>query len=279
MLPTTYASPSCASVHGWCWMLAVVSSLGTSKRSPTRRSSAAPDNRSRNSRNPPPMTPTTTTVATSERVVCPIPGTSEPSSRPGFRRSVAGRCARSKPQTAMAWRRRLDLSGVRVGPRDDLEDVPARVIEVHAASAVVGVDLALQPVTGVGPVGEAARLDAAEDPVELVLAHEEGVVLRRGLALQDIEVQRHLVPHLDTEEGTERHRLRQPSSRPKPWRVSCRRKLPLPAWWGMGSRSPCGSRSRQGSRTGQRTAALGAVPSDEAEHPAPVWPLRRRAGQ
>ena len=38
----------------------------------------------------------------------------------------------------------------------------------------------------------------------------EGVVLRGPLALLVVEVQRHLVPHLDTEEGTERHRFRQP---------------------------------------------------------------------
>jgi hypothetical protein len=33
-------------------------------------------------------------------------------------------------------------------------------------------------VAGISPVGETTLLEAAEDLVELVLAHEEGVVLR-----------------------------------------------------------------------------------------------------
>jgi len=55
--------------------------------------------------------------------------------------------------------------------------VAARVLEVDAAAAVVAVDPALLLPAGIGPVVETALLDAAEDLVELLLAHEEGVVL------------------------------------------------------------------------------------------------------
>jgi len=56
--------------------------------------------------------------------------------------------------------------------------VPARIIEVHATPAIVGIDLCCDVVAGISPVGETTLLEAAEDLVELVLAHEEGVVLR-----------------------------------------------------------------------------------------------------
>jgi hypothetical protein len=56
--------------------------------------------------------------------------------------------------------------------------VPARTIEVHAAPSIVGIDLRCEVVAGIGPVGETTLHEAAEDLVELVLAHEEGVVLQ-----------------------------------------------------------------------------------------------------
>jgi hypothetical protein len=56
--------------------------------------------------------------------------------------------------------------------------VPARIIEVHAAPAIVCIDLRCEVMAGIGPVGETTLLEVAEDLVELVLAYEEGVVLR-----------------------------------------------------------------------------------------------------
>src|SRR3990170_5121924 len=90
-----------------------------------------------------------------------------------------------------------------VRPGDDLEQVPARVLEVHAAPAEVGVDLALLLPARVGPVGEAARLDAAEDLVELGLADEKGVVLRLELLVGAQDRQRHPVRGVDVEERAE----------------------------------------------------------------------------
>ena len=93
---------------------------------------------------------------------------------------------------------------------DDLEEVAARILEVHAAAAVVMVDLALLLLRRVGPVVEAALFDAAEDLVELLLAHEERVVLRFGLVVRVAEIERHAVRELDGEEiGAERLRRRQ----------------------------------------------------------------------
>jgi hypothetical protein len=52
-------------------------------------------------------------------------------------------------------------------------------------------------------------LTRPEDLVELVLAHEEGVVLRLEGVLRFEEGQGHLVASLDIEEGAEGHGLAQ----------------------------------------------------------------------
>src|SRR5215216_5985079 len=71
-------------------------------------------------------------------------------------------------------------SSLRAAPvrtRDDLQEVAVGREEVDAAAAVVRVDLARPGLTRIGPVRHLLFLDAAEDLVELVFAHEEGVVL------------------------------------------------------------------------------------------------------
>src|SRR6059058_3680257 len=83
---------------------------------------------------------------------------------------------------------------------DDLQEVPARLFEVHAAAAVVVVDFSLLPLRRIGPVVHAAFLDAAEDGVELFLADEERVVLLLDLVVGVAEVERHVVGELDREE-------------------------------------------------------------------------------
>jgi hypothetical protein len=57
------------------------------------------------------------------------------------------------------------------------------VFEVHPAAAVVAVVLAWLVLTGVGPVFESSLADAAEDLVKVVFTDQEGVVLRRDLAI------------------------------------------------------------------------------------------------
>src|SRR3990170_5726233 len=105
---------------------------------------------------------------------------------------------------------KIGLSRVAVRPGDDLEDVAAGVVEVHATPAVVGVDHARLAVAGVRPERQTALLDTAEDPVELVLIDEEGVVLGGPLAIVVVEVKRHLVAKLDSEERAPMHRCREP---------------------------------------------------------------------
>src|SRR5207244_4830143 len=91
-----------------------------------------------------------------------------------------------------------------IGPGDDLHQVAARVLEVDAAAAEVAVDLARLLLSGVSPVLEAALADAAEDLVELLLAHEEGVVLHLDLHAVGVEEgEGHLVAELDIEEVVE----------------------------------------------------------------------------
>jgi hypothetical protein len=57
----------------------------------------------------------------------------------------------------------LDLVPSSIRPRDDLEQVPAGILEIDAASAEVGVDGALLPLARISPVVEASRLDPVED--------------------------------------------------------------------------------------------------------------------
>jgi hypothetical protein len=67
------------------------------------------------------------------------------------------------PATAAVW------------PRDDLQEMATGVPEINAAPAVVMVDLARLGACGIGPVGQAAIPDAAEDRVELLLADQERI--------------------------------------------------------------------------------------------------------
>src|SRR5439155_9067354 len=63
------------------------------------------------------------------------------------------------------------------------------------------VDPAVFLAAGIGPVVETALLDAAEDLVELLLAHQEGVVLDLDFHAVGVEEgEGHLVAELDIEE-------------------------------------------------------------------------------
>src|SRR6185295_3076290 len=152
-----------------------------------------------------------------------------PASRPGGRasssaRSLAERGSPPSPTRGCSSTRIPPTCGPRcnrarrlparrlaaVGLGDDLEQVAARVPEVDAASAVVAVDLAFLLSPRIGPVLHPALLQAAEDLVELRVAHEKRVVL--GLDFHAVGVEereRYLVLHLDVEKRTERARLAQ----------------------------------------------------------------------
>src|SRR5688572_12209561 len=81
----------------------------------------------------------------------------------------------------------------------------ARILEVHATAAEVMVDRALLALPGIGPVLEAALLDPAEDLIELLLAHQESVMLHLDFhAIGAQESKRHLVRRHHVEERPER---------------------------------------------------------------------------
>ena len=84
-----------------------------------------------------------------------------------------------------------------------------RVLEIAAAPAIVAVDLARLALAGVRPVGELALLDPREDRVELGIADQERVVLRRDLAVRRDEVEVRAVPGCDHIEGSPVNRRRQ----------------------------------------------------------------------
>src|SRR5258705_1406055 len=56
-----------------------------------------------------------------------------------------------------------------------------RILEVDAATAVVVVDLAGPAAPRIRPMLQTALLDASVDPVEIVLGHQERIVLRADL--------------------------------------------------------------------------------------------------
>src|SRR5262249_8021287 len=72
-------------------------------------------------------------------------------------------------------------AGAAVRPGEDLEQVTVRILEVDAAPVVPRVDLAAVAAERVRPVCQMPLLHAGEDLVELDLAHEERVVLRRDV--------------------------------------------------------------------------------------------------
>src|SRR4029077_11163390 len=89
----------------------------------------------------------------------------------------------SGPPAPLSILRRLT---VRAG--DQLEEVPAGVVEVDAAAAVEVIDLAAAFAPVVGVEGGARFLEARERRVELRLAHQEGAVVRlEVLVLREVE--------------------------------------------------------------------------------------------
>src|SRR5207248_5782183 len=62
---------------------------------------------------------------------------------------------------------------------DDFKEMTVEILEVDAASAVVVIDLARLLARRIGPVGELAFADPAENLVEFSFADQEGVMLRR----------------------------------------------------------------------------------------------------
>src|SRR6266480_7151040 len=75
--------------------------------------------------------------------------------------------------------------------------------EVQATAPVPVVDLATLGLAGIGPVGLVPFADAAEGGVELLLADQEGVMLRGDLPAGLAEVQRDTVVGLHDEEVPE----------------------------------------------------------------------------
>src|SRR3954470_12610348 len=86
------------------------------------------------------------------------------------------------------------------------------LLEVDAAPTIIAVDLASAMLGGVGPVFEAAAVDASKDLIEVFFADEEGVVLNTDLAILLIKIQRYAVVELDDEKRSERPCWRQPQN-------------------------------------------------------------------
>src|SRR5581483_1232821 len=118
-----------------------------------------------------------------------------------------GRRTAGPEQTAPRPRTLRSAAGA-VGAGEDLQEVPVGVLEVAAPAPVPGVDLLRGVLVGVGPVGHVPGLDAAEDLVELRLAHQEGVVLVEDVAVAVVdEVEGDVVVDGDAEERAEGLRL------------------------------------------------------------------------
>jgi hypothetical protein len=75
-----------------------------------------------------------------------------------------------------------------VGPGDYLEKVPIGVLEVHAATAIVVVDVPGISEARTGPVSLLAGTDSIEDLVEFIFGDEKSKVLGGDLFLGLVEV-------------------------------------------------------------------------------------------
>src|SRR5215813_3620052 len=111
-------------------------------------------------------------------------------------------------------RPRCGRAAAAIRARDDLEEMPVRILEVDPATIVPGVDLAALLTGGIGPVRQPVLANALEDLVELDLAHEECIVLRGDFAVRaaivlDIHVVQRGVTDSHHREWAEHRRRRQ----------------------------------------------------------------------
>jgi hypothetical protein len=102
--------------------------------------------------------------------------------------------------------------GCAIGPSDDLEEMPIRILEVHAATAVIVVDLARATLARVGPIVDAALADPGKYLIELSFSDQEGVMLRHYLVLRLIEIKTHAVAQRDYPERAEAGSVGQPKN-------------------------------------------------------------------
>src|SRR6266566_4822204 len=125
---------------------------------------------------------------------------------PAPRGGTAVTAAADAPSTKAAER----SAPAAVGAGDDLEDVAAGVLPVHAPAAVVGVELARPPLARIRPVRQFAGTDPAEDLVEVGFGHQEGVVLRADGTVIVGEVQGDVVAGPHDQERPKRLRVAEP---------------------------------------------------------------------
>ena len=78
--------------------------------------------------------------------------------------------------------------------------MPVGVVEIHAAPAIVVVDLACAFPRRVGPIVEPPLTNSGENFVELLLRKQDGIVLLRDAAFLFMEVERDFVAEFNDEE-------------------------------------------------------------------------------
>src|SRR4029453_12892988 len=123
--------------------------------------------------------PVTIATLSSSRFMHPPPACERPGCNYFVPEQGGREVSSRRREQRMDFRRRRAAAAV--WPGDDFQQVTVQVVEVHSTSAVPVVDAAALAPVGVRPVCEAAFANPAEDPVELVLVHEEGVMLGRDL--------------------------------------------------------------------------------------------------
>src|SRR5437763_7202202 len=97
--------------------------------------------------------------------------------------------ARSDDHSAVSGaKRRVSSASRAVRPRDDLEQMPARIFEIDSPATVVAVDLSGLLLKRIGPVRQVALPYTAKDLVEFGFADEKGVV-PGGDILHLVEIQ------------------------------------------------------------------------------------------
>src|SRR4029077_10789667 len=93
-------------------------------------------------------------------------------------------------------------------PREDLEKMSVRVLEIEAAPAVAPIDLAGTVLRRIGPILQSALPNASESGIEFPFADQESVVLHRDVALSLVKIERHAIAEIDDAERPETARFR-----------------------------------------------------------------------
>ncbi len=64
-----------------------------------------------------------------------------------------------------------------------------RVLKIHSTATIVPIDFSSPVLAWVGPILQASIVNAGKSSIEIVFTYQEGIMLRRNLAIALVEVE------------------------------------------------------------------------------------------